>query len=454
MVVATSITQFAFYRRVIIERESAVIHDLVNATVQEQAAEGSLQLTDLSDYASPQARERLSHSFDSLRKLSGVARLKVFNRDRGIAWSDEPRLIGTGFTQNWQSLERALEGNVSVVFISTGATANPLEGLPHTELVEFYVPFNLKGHDARSEAVDGVLAIYRLPNELNAVIHRGLVLLWLVAGIAGAMLVVALYTLFRGVYFGQRRAESRFAAFRVEHQRLMQLEKLSAMGQLIGEIAHQINNPLVGVVNLAQLAERRLDDLSETRRLLTEVQKAGQSCHDFVQRMLTMSRVERSEPQQMDLTQVARDTIGFLKQSLGTQHAIELQAPELPAVVHADPLLVRNALFNLIHNAVLANSSGAVQVAIAACELRGTSGWEVAILDNGPGISAEAKERLFEPFFTTRSGGTGLGLAVAMHIAIQHGGQVAAENRPEGGARFTLWLPASLAHHVDSNPAR
>ncbi len=137
MVAATSVTQFSFYRRQIIERESAVIFDLVNATVHEQTAEGSLVERDLAAFKTKEAQAQLMHSFGSLRNLSGVARLKVFNRDRSLVWSDEPALIGVGYTRHWEALERAFNGDVRVVFMSADESADPAEGLPHGELVEF-----------------------------------------------------------------------------------------------------------------------------------------------------------------------------------------------------------------------------------------------------------------------------------------------------------------------------
>src|SRR6202162_5711656 len=316
MVVATSVTQFSFYRNEIMQRESAVIYDLVNALVFEQAQEGMLSIADLNDYTGSTAGSHLRHSFSALEKLSGVARIKVFNKDQTIVWSDEPRLIGSSFTRNWKDLMRALPGEVRPVFIPMATNLDPNEGLPQIQLIEFYVPFALDGGRANRDNVDGVLALYRSPKEINAVIRDGLVLLWVVTGLGGAILFLALYTLFRSVYFGQRAAESRFAKLSAEHGRLMQLEKLSTMGQLLSEIAHQLNNPLVGVVNLAELAEREADDPRRVRELLAEVRKAGDHCRGFVQRMLLINKLTSSERRPTDVNQLARDTVVFFQQSL------------------------------------------------------------------------------------------------------------------------------------------
>jgi signal transduction histidine kinase len=244
------------------------------------------------------------------------------------------------------------------------------------------------------------------------------------------------------VYYSQRQAESRFAKLSAEHGRLMQIEKLSAMGQLVSEIAHQLNNPLVGVINLAQLAEREVDNPRRVKELLGEVRKAGSYCRDFVQRMLSISKVARSEPQTTDMAKLARDTIAFFQQSLGGRPAVVFEAPEEDLNLEVDPVLIRNALFNLIHNAAQADPAGPIVVSLAAEEREGAAGCVLKVSDSGPGLAPDVKEKLYVPFFTTRPGGTGLGLSIAQHIVMQHGGTMDACNKPDRGAQFSIWLPA------------
>ena len=121
--------------------------------------------------------------------------------------------------------------------------------------------------------------------------------------------------------------------------------------------------------------------------------------------------------------------------------AVTLEAPGTPVMLDADPVLIRHALFNLIHNATEAAPTGPVVVALARDKSHGVPGCRLTVTDSGPGLKPDLMEKLFTPFFTTRPGGTGLGLSVAQHIAALHGGSIQAENRPEGGARFTIWLP-------------
>jgi signal transduction histidine kinase len=291
--------------------------------------------------------------------------------------------------------------------------------------------------------VIGVLSIYRDPHELNRTIRQGLYLLWTIIGAAGLVLFVALYTLFKLVYSRQKSAESKFSKLTVEHERIVQIEKMSAMGELVANIAHQLNNPLVGVINLTQLAERQLKDPNRVSELLAEVRKAGAECRDIVHRILRISQISRSTLQPTDVKELVQDTITFCHQSIDRNQALEFAAPEGKVMLDVDPVLIRQALFNLIHNAILAAPGKQVRVTLAAAEHERVTGVQLSVVDSGNGFGSDVAAKLFKPFFTTRSNGTGLGLSVAQHIAMKHGGVVLAENLPSGGARFSIWLPAT-----------
>lgn len=440
--VAIGITQSSYYKSAIIERDARTIQDMVQALVTGRQSEGQLSVTDLEQYNRDSAQARLDHTFRSLTNVMGKARIKVFNRNETIVWSDEPRLIGSPATRHTQDLAHALRGEVrAILFDPEGAPKNPLDVFPVSPLIEFYVPFSLTEGEPPG-AASGVLALYRSSEDLTDTIAQGHYLLWTVQGVGGLILLAALYGLFRWVYYGKRKAESQFARLSAEYTRLMQLERLSAMGQMVSEVAHQLNNPLVGVINLTELAQRELHNPERVKELLAEVRKAGADCRGFVQSMLVLNKVARVEPQLIDMTRLVHDTIAFFQQSLGGQPRITMEAPQGPVMVEADPVLIRNALFNLIHNAAQADPAGHVTVTLALEECAGAPRCSIAVSDCGPGLALDVQNRLFTPFFTTRAGGTGLGLSIAKHIAVLHNGSIWAENKREGGARFVISLPA------------
>jgi signal transduction histidine kinase len=133
---------------------------------------------------------------------------------------------------------------------------------------------------------------------------------------------------------------------------------------------------------------------------------------------------------------------------------VKLEASAEAVILQADPILIRNALFNLIHNAVQAAPGGMVTVSLSLDEQDGVAGCRIAVSDSGPGIAPEFADKLFNPLFTTRPGGTGLGLSIAQHIAALHHGNIRAENKPSGGAIFTMWLPIQGHTRDHENPSR
>ncbi|MCA1790746.1 MAG: hypothetical protein LC667_13070, partial [Thioalkalivibrio sp.] len=164
----------------------------------------------------------------------------------------------------------------------------------------------------------GRLVMVRDVTPLQARLRQSLAIVALFSLLAGSMVFALLYNILSRVerdYHRQREREREFARLSTEHQRIVQIEKLSEVGRTISEIAHQINNPLVGVINMSQLAEREAEDPARVRQLLHEIRQAGSDCHAFVQRMLAFTRLSRSVRQSSDVTALVRDTIALFEQS-------------------------------------------------------------------------------------------------------------------------------------------
>lgn len=439
MVIVTGLTQALFFRQSIIDRESVIVSDMANALAHEH----SISASNMQNYTDAEAIEHLRQGFGPVKQLSGTQRIMVFNRDYTVVWSDDAKMIGTKQTSHIDNLTRAMRGEVRAAFDSEQTKSDiPKYRSPTPESIEIYAPiFEAKLGKPTAEVI-GVLSLHRAPLELNQTIWKGLYLLWMVIGATGIILFSALYKLFTLVYSRQKLAESRFTKLTAEHDHIVQLEKLSAMGEIVSEIAHQINNPLVGVINLAQIAERDPEISAKTRRLLAAIEKSGVECSDFVQRLLRLNQAARSEPQSVEVNDLVRDTIAFFHQTIGKHHTLTFAESDKNVMIHADPVLIRHALFNFIHNAILAAPDKPVVISVAAEKHEGISGYLLSVTDGGTGFNDEVAQKLFKPFFTTRAGGTGLGLSVAQFIAMKHGGVVRAENIPGVGARFSIWLPS------------
>ena len=431
VMIATGIAAPGFLRHAMTERETDVMQDMINITTHEEEAEGYLSAAYLANYTDRDAKANLEISFRSLTRLPGFFRIKIFGPDRKIVWSDDAELIGTAQTHNPRALTRALQENLPSAF-------NPAPAPGADSLIEFYLPFKLA---AATGPVSGVVSIYRSSGPIDAAVRRGVLLLWALFGFNGLIMYVALYGLFLAVYRSRRKISTQFATLSDTHERLIQTEKLSAMGQMVSEIAHQLNNPLVGVINLAQLAEREVGNPERVKELLGQVRSAGEHCREYVQRVLQLSQLNRAERQSTDINRLAHDTVAFFQQSLGSRPSVTLEAPPEPLISDVDENLVRNALFNLIHNASQVDPNGTIAVSVTPESRDSRPGVSIAVSDHGPGFPPESADKLFMPFFTTQRGGTGLGLSIAQHIAILHGGTISAQNKPEGGASFTMWIP-------------
>ena len=247
-------------------------------------------------------------------------------------------------------------------------------------------------------------------------------------------------------YRRQHDLEHQLLRLDTEHRRILQMEKLSALGTMVGGIAHQLNNPLVGVVNLAQLAEREADDPARARELLREIRSAGEDCRAFVKRMLAFTKVSCFESRPTPMADLIEDTVLLFRQTESRHLPVEVRLADPAVVLTVDPVLIRHALFNLLVNAAQATSDGGAIVITLEREedpLRGIPGWTLAVSDHGCGMAPEVMEKIFVPFYTTRSDGTGLGLPVVQHVALLHEGQVTVSSEPGHGTRFAIWIPDS-----------
>jgi len=222
---------------------------------------------------------------------------------------------------------------------------------------------------------------------------------------------------------------------------LRKSEKLAAIGQLISGVAHELNNPLSSILILVETLLQDPRPLEDTEALATIRDQARRS-RAIVRDLLSSARggpMRRQVTNLGDLVQRTARGLAPQVEELGGELLVTIEG--LLPEVSMDPTAIAQVITNLVVNAAQAANEGG-RVRLVA---RATAGWiEIVVEDNGPGIAPDDFSRLFEPFFTTKPPGvgTGLGLAVSRGIVEVHQGTLMAENIPDGGARFTLSLPA------------
>lgn len=221
---------------------------------------------------------------------------------------------------------------------------------------------------------------------------------------------------------------------------VVQVEKMSAVGQLAGHIAHELNNPLTGIRSLTQVLLTETEDSSQIHKDLQEVEKASARCQGIINNLLDFSRGGLDHKiQVMDLNEIARKTLPFLKSATGKFRS-DIQLSDEELMVKVEPHLMQQVIFNLVNNACQAmREKGEITV-----HTRKTSDWAfLEVKDTGPGIADEVKDRIFEPFFTTKEEGegTGLGLSLSRDFVRQFGGDLEFESWIGAGSLFRVRLP-------------
>jgi two-component system, LuxR family, sensor kinase FixL len=229
--------------------------------------------------------------------------------------------------------------------------------------------------------------------------------------------------------------------------KLLHTTRLAAVGELTAMIAHEINQPLCAILSNAESAELLLQSpeppLAEIRNILADIRRDDLRADQAIRgiRALTQTRVMQLQP--VDLNEAIMEILGLAAGDALRRHVQILQQfhPSLPLVA-ADRICLEQVLLNLIINGMdaMEETPETARQLTVQTKLHGEDGAEVAVLDCGHGIAEERMEHLFDSFFTTKTGGLGLGLSIARSIIRAHRGRIWAENRDSGGAalRFTL----------------
>ena len=222
---------------------------------------------------------------------------------------------------------------------------------------------------------------------------------------------------------------------------MIQSEKLAEVGRLSAGIAHEVNNPLAVISYAAQLLLREEELPPFQKELAERIDSEVDRLKTLTGSLLSFSRAREMVRRETDLNEVLRDVLRLLRYELN-RHSIRLveDFAELPAI-QADPNKLKQVFINLLMNASQAMPEGgtlSVRTTLVAGEEI-----EAAVTDTGPGIPADVRERIFEPFFSTkREGeGTGLGLYICRNIVAEHEGRLLLESVPGQGATFRVVLP-------------
>lgn len=242
----------------------------------------------------------------------------------------------------------------------------------------------------------------------------------------------------------------RDAELKTAQYALVQSEKLAAFGKLGAGIAHEVKNPLTGILGYTQLSLRKVDKETNLYKNLKIIEKETKRCKLIIDNLLKFSRQEEFHKEATDINQVINNTIDIVNHQL-TINQVTLNselAYELP-LVYADANQIQQVLMNFCINAQQALDGTPGEVEISTRQLDNET-IEIRVCDTGPGIPPEIQQKIFEPFFTTKptGEGTGLGLSVTFGIVRDHQGDISIENNVTKGVCFIVTLPTMSSKKI------
>jgi two-component system NtrC family sensor kinase len=237
-------------------------------------------------------------------------------------------------------------------------------------------------------------------------------------------------------------------------RQLAQADKLASVGRLAAGIAHEINNPLTGVLSYASLLRKRMEHDPPACEDLDVIVRETVRCRGIIRGLLDFARPTAPAKKPMDLNEVVRRSVSVVMTQLSLNHVdLSLDLASTLPTVQADANQIQQVIVNLLLNAgdAIGAEGGKIR---ATTKVGAPSSIEFLLEDSGPGIPPEDLPRIFEPFFTTKGNhGTGLGLAVSWGIVEAHGGALEVQSEPGHATRFTLRLPTTATPEEGSSPA-
>ena len=244
---------------------------------------------------------------------------------------------------------------------------------------------------------------------------------------------------------GRKQIESEARKLRED---LAHVTRVSTLGELTSSLAHEINQPLAAILSNAQAAQRFLSqgnpDMKEIAEILGDIIRDDNRAAEVIRKIRSLLKKEETRYETLSLNDVVEEILNVIRNDTALA-AVSIEKEfetSLPAV-WGDRIQLQQVILNLVLNAAEAMKEAGtdVQRLVVLTSKQDGRFAEVSVRDAGPGIDEQASGRLFEPFYTTKSGGMGMGLAISKDIVKSHRGEIRAVNNPEGGATFSFTVP-------------
>ena len=412
----------------LLKREGAVMQEFIQLILRTEYAEAYFTEPD-----NPELRLRFLKAMAHVEEITEPVRVNAFRPDGTVLWSTDKTLVGRRFPVN-DELEEAMRGQTAV------SSGNARFGLPDKEeheglalygsnFVESYVPIRSISRE-RSGGVIGVIEFYKIPLQLNASIREGIVRLWL-ACLASAVM------LFTTLYWIVARADK---VMRQQHARLAEAATLATAVELASAVAHNLRNPLASIRVSAEMQQQHDVSTPEAVEHSHDITQAVDRADRWISELVRVAQAPHLTPEPVPVAPLVQGCLHEMESEF-KRCRIALQVavgPEVSVVAH--PAMLRQIILSVIANAVDAMGQG------GEMKVRWQQQGQTAVLtlsDNGTGVSEDARQRLFRPFFSTKSGGLGIGLALVKRMVEQWHGSITLTAVAPHGTAVEIRLPAA-----------
>jgi two-component system, NtrC family, sensor histidine kinase HydH len=417
IVISSAYLQSKFLTEQILLRDATVTQEFIANIVTSENTDAHFKTPD--DTSSENV---LKSFYRHLKNMPDVLGVNVYSSNGEVLLSSNPELAGKHYNDN-EELEKALKGELIYETGVAGATeklehANMREEHVGSHFIETYVPVRAP----KTNEVVGIVEIYKIPLALEKSLNEGLRRLWLGAISGGSLLFAVLFWVVRHAA----------ATIAEQNHRLREIESLAMIGETAAAVTHSIRNPLASIRAAAELIMS--DDLDGARESARDIITETDRLTRWTREMLLFSNqpYETARSRSADLNEIvslAREDLNEIASRNSVAITYELQdgTPKIKAL----PEPTRHVITSIVANAVEAMPRGGKVNVRSSYEAQSRT-VDLEIKDTGPGISKDMIEKALKPFFSTKSGGTGLGLPLAKQIMTRFGGELRLRNEPTG----------------------
>ena len=375
-----------------------------------------------------------------------VSEVRIYDFDKRVSFSTDKELVGQTGYAGTAILEALEQGNSSFQVVSrTGMFGGIFDFHPKPDAVTLRTIYPLRTERSLVPGnpqgfIMGVLEFTQdITSDYQKVVDFQRIII--VTTLTSSLL---LFFILRVIISRAGRINAqRIAERELLERELQQQEKLAGMGRMVAGIAHEIRNPLGIIRSTAELLLKRNKDADGVNaKLLGAIFDESKRLSKTVGDFLDYARPKTPRQDEVDLAVTCDQALTFLEQKCEDQGVAVTRAYAPGLFVRGDKDLLYRAVYNIVSNALDAMAEKPSRpAAITVAAESGPDAVTLTVTDTGPGFCPENKDRLLDPFFTTKDAGTGLGLAIVRNILESHGGSLTLANAPEGGARVAMRFP-------------